>query len=155
MFTEDPTRKGIPSITKRGEVVRSRSERKIADYFYENRIEYDYEKPVNIKGHSGWKIINPDFYLPEYNVYVEFWGWADEDKKYNQNMKWKMKQYYDNGINFISIYPRNLKDLDRIFKQKFIKVTGKELTSLRYCTSCGRKTISPRNKFCRICGKKQ
>lgn len=155
MITEAPTRRAIPSITKRGEEVRSRSEKMIADYFYENRIEYEYEKPVYIKGHSGWKIINPDFYLPEYNVYVEFWGWADNNKKYNQNMKWKMKQYYDNGIIFFSIYPRDLKDLDWIIKQRFKKVTGKELTNLRYCTSCGRKTISPKSLFCQECGKRQ
>ena len=37
---------GTPSVTRLGEVVRSDSERRIADYFTSNGIRYQYEKPA-------------------------------------------------------------------------------------------------------------
>jgi hypothetical protein len=37
-----------------------------------------------------------------------------------------MAIYYRNNIKFISIYPRNLDNLDWIFRKKFRKVTGFE-----------------------------
>jgi hypothetical protein len=47
--------------------------------------------------------------------------------KYERAMKYKMARYYDLGIQFISIYPDNMKNLDWIFRKKFKKVTGIDL----------------------------
>ncbi len=109
----------------------------IADYFYQRSIDYKYEKVA--KTHSwffGKKISKPDFYLPDYDVYVEFWGLIDvENKKkqakYQREMRWKMAQYYKNKIKFISIYPSNLRNLDCIFKTKFKESTGSNF-AIRY-----------------------
>ena len=78
------------------------------------------------------KTSSPDFYLQDYDVYVEYWGLVDPDddqtrKQYVRKMKWKMAQYYKNNIKFISIYPDNLKNLDWIFRKKFRNVIGLEL----------------------------
>ncbi len=67
-------------------------------------------------------------------TYVEFWGLVNADDKwtrerYIKRMKKKMAQYYSNDIKFISIYPDNLKNLDWIFRTKFKKVTGYELSN--------------------------
>ena len=45
-------------ISERGERVRSKSEKILADYFYRNNILYKYEKPLKLKGYG---IIYPDF----------------------------------------------------------------------------------------------
>jgi DNA helicase-4 len=107
----------VNCLTKNGEV-KSISEKRIADYFAKNNIRYIYEKE-NIFSFSfrGLNISHPDFYLPDYEVYVEFWGLVDADdfwtrENYVRNMKKKMAIYYKNNIKFISIYPRNLDNLD-------------------------------------------
>ncbi len=123
---------GIESTTLNGETVKSKGEKWIADYFTKNNIKYVYEKPVFSPNYRGLKTSIPDFYLPEHNVYVEYWGLVDADdewtrKRYVRNMKRKMAIYYQNDIKFVSIYPRNLENLDWIFRTKFRKVTGIQL----------------------------
>jgi hypothetical protein len=124
---------GVKSVTSRGEEVKSKAEKRIADYFVKNSINYVYEQEA--KGRFlffDYKISSPDFYLPDYDIYVEYWGLvnADDDrtrKQYVRNMKRKMAIYYKHNLKFISIYPRNLNNLDWIFRRKFEKVTGFEL----------------------------
>jgi len=137
-FSEDskPKREyGVKSVTARGEKVKSIAERKIADYFVKNNINYVYEREAKGKFlFFDYKISSPDFYLPDYDVYVEYWGLVDADDsltrvQYVKNMKRKMAIYHQNNIKFISIYPDNLKNLDWIFRRKFKKVTGFELPS--------------------------
>jgi hypothetical protein len=124
---------GVQSVTLRGEIVKSTGERRIADYFEKNNIRYVYEQEA--RGNFlffGYKISTPDFYLPDFGVYVEYWGLVNANDnwtktKYIRNMKRKMAIYYKHNIKFISIYPRNLENLDWIFRMKFKKVTGFEL----------------------------
>jgi len=116
---------GYSTQTLQGEEVKSHAERTIADYFLKNGINYEYEHEIRGIG-------KPDFYLPDYNVVVEYWGLVDAEderlrKRYVRNMRWKMAQYHSRKIKFISIYPQNLSNLDVIFKSKFRKVTGKHL----------------------------
>jgi hypothetical protein len=124
---------GVQSVTLRGEAVKSVGEKRIADYFERNNIRYVYEKEARTKAlFFSQKISSPDFYLPEYDVYVEYWGLVNADdsrtrENYVRTMKRKMAIYHRNNIKFISIYPRNLGNLDWIFRRKFRKVTGFEL----------------------------
>lgn len=121
---------GAICITEKGEKVKSRSEKRIADYLYRNNIQYEYEKPAFTR---GWifhdKIANPDFYLPEYDVYIEYWGLVDAKNnhvryEYTRIMKWKMAQYHQNKIKFMSLYPNNMENLDWVFKAKLKEATG-------------------------------
>jgi hypothetical protein len=124
---------GVKSVTLRGETVKSIGERTIADYFERNNIRYVYEKEARTKAlFFSSKISNPDFYLPDYDVYVEYWGLVNADdywtrENYVRNMKRKMAIYHKNNIKFISVYPRNIRNLDWIFRTKFKNVTGFEL----------------------------
>jgi hypothetical protein len=124
---------GVKSVTLRGETVKSVGEKRIADYFERNNIRYVYEKEARTKALIfSSKISNPDFYLPDYDVYVEYWGLVNADDNwtrtcYVRNMKRKMAMYHENNIKFISIYPRNLQSLDWIFRKKFEAVTGFQL----------------------------
>jgi len=120
----------VKSLTQNGEEVKSISEKKIANYFKENEINYVYEKDLMGKFlFWDYKITAPDFYLPDYDVYVEFWGLVEANDewtrmKYVKNMKRKIAIYHENNIKFISLYPKNLENLDWIFRAKFKKVTG-------------------------------
>lgn len=75
----------------------------------------------------------PDFCLPDYTVYVEYWGLVDANhewkkEQYVRSMK-KMAIYYQNNIKFISLYSYDMENLDWVFQRKFKKVTGFELPS--------------------------
>ena len=69
-------------------------------------------------------------------MYIEYWGMVDvgderDRAKYVRSMKWKMRQYHELGVKFISLYPSNLRNLDWIFRAKFKEVTGRELPRVR------------------------
>ena len=60
-----------------GTLVKSLAEREIANYFIEHGIDYFYEKAVDWcdkDDNDPKKIYCPDFYLPDYGVYLEHWG---------------------------------------------------------------------------------
>ena len=65
-------------ITIQGERVRSFEELEIANFLFTNGIRYKYE--VNYEFQEGY---NPDFYLYEYNIYIEHFG---EDRNGNAPM---------------------------------------------------------------------
>ena len=114
-YLPSPETYGGLTATQRGETVRSKSERRIADYFYQNNIRYVYEQDARNRWNTR-RISRPDFYLPDYGIYVEYWGMlAAKDgnvrSRYERNMKWKMAQYHRNNTKFISIYPNNLGNL--------------------------------------------
>jgi hypothetical protein len=124
---------GRLSVTVHGEEVKSDGEQKIADFLTRNGVRYEYERLIEA---GVWifteKVSRPDFYLPDYDVYLEYWGMVDvanehDRAKYVRSMKWKMRQYHELGLRFISIYPRNLRNLDWVFRKKFKEVTGQEL----------------------------
>ncbi|RYF97392.1 MAG: ATP-dependent helicase [Chitinophagaceae bacterium] len=57
----------VSYTTLRGEKVKSKSERDIADWLYRHRIDYEYEKQITIRDF----VFKPDFYLPQANLYLE------------------------------------------------------------------------------------
>ena len=149
---------GMPSVTKLGEVVRSDSERRIADYFAGNGIRYQYEKPAM----SRWglrRISRPDFYLPDYGVYVEYWGLVNlpnnsARNRYERTLRWKMAQYHKNGMRFVSLYPNDLQNLDASFRPKLEAASGKAVSTLNghgFCSKCG-AALEPIGRFCTRCG---
>ena len=123
---------GVKSITKKDEQVRSKAEKYIADYFFANNINYEYEKPFAtgfwiFKG----KVIKPDFYLIDYDVYVEYWGLLN-DQNYRHIMGFKMNMYRKHRLKVISLYPNNLKNLNYYFTKRFKEVTGTSIKTNYY-----------------------
>lgn len=94
-----------------GTPVKSLAERDIANFFTRHGIRYLYEQQV------GWcdkdaeepeKTYCPDFYLPEYDVYIEHWSVNDneetpsfytdeETERYLGDMNWKRSQFKKHG----------------------------------------------------------
>lgn len=58
-----------------GHIVKSHSERLIADFLYLNGVEYEYERPYSVDvadaTHSQYR---PDFYYPDIDVWHEHWA---------------------------------------------------------------------------------
>ena len=60
-----------------GHWVRSKSEQLIDNFFYNNHIRHCYEK--RYKKNFGKYPYYPDFYLPDYNLYIEYFGRTNKD----------------------------------------------------------------------------
>ena len=58
-----------------GDIVKSHSERLIADFLYLNGVEYEYERPYSVDvadaSHSQYR---PDFYYPAIDIWHEHWA---------------------------------------------------------------------------------
>lgn len=90
---------GVPVIfTEKGERVRSKSEKIMADYFYRNGINYKYECPLYLKGIG---LVYPDFTLLSkktgLEVYWEHNGRMD-DPEYARKAICKIHAYENNNI---------------------------------------------------------
>jgi hypothetical protein len=143
---------GTRGMTRLGVNVRNQAEQTLGEYFEKNNIRYEYERRIET---GIWifteKVSAPDFYLPDYDVYVEYWGMLDVDDErkrgqYERTMKYKMARYYDLGIKFISIYPRDMKNLDWVFRNKLKQATGRDFSATQSplrnekkqtCPKCG------------------
>ena len=89
---------------------RSKAESKIALFLEDNKIKYNYEQAVIVNDENNkQRIWYPDFYLPEYGVYLEYYGLAGQ-KEYDIGIKRKESAYRKSDIDVIPIYPWILKD---------------------------------------------
>lgn len=84
--------------TLQGELVKSYEECEIANYLYRQGVAYRYEAnyEVNTAG-PNYKAYQPDFYLPEYGIYIEHFGVNERNEtppfmdrvSYLEGMAWK------------------------------------------------------------------
>jgi len=101
--------------------VRSRVERNLVRFFDRHGIIYIYEQPLILEG----KKFLPDFYLPDYKVYVEVLGLYNTDVRYRKTARLKKKLYLEHSIPVISLYPRHLKNLEKVFPVLFQETTDR------------------------------
>ncbi len=115
-------------VTERGERVRSKSEKIIADKLYVMGVPYRYEYPILLEGNIK---LYPDFTIlkmPEREeVYLEHLGLMD-DNDYVENVICKLNTYQKNeiflGVNLFVTYengkvPLNTKALDGLLRKLF------------------------------------
>lgn len=171
---------GITSITDRGETVRSKAEKTVADWLAQNKYEYELEH--RLKFPSGDVLVN-DFYLPAGDINIEYWGMTT--KEYLKRKKTKKKLYKKHRLKLVSVEAEHLSELDEYLPEEIKKmkrkriarwfpwprmyqktedfiqkpeITPKESVSVEYgetngfCTSCGSEGII--NTFCTNCGEK-
>ncbi len=84
------------------------SERIIDDFLFENHIEHK----VHVK-YPNCNFVS-DFYLPETNQYIEYFGLVDEYKSYNDSIKRKKSYFEENNLNIIEIYPTDLFPINKL-----------------------------------------
>ncbi|RMG39515.1 MAG: hypothetical protein D6732_04115 [Methanobacteriota archaeon] len=97
-----------------GKFYRSNAEAKIARFLTKRNIKFIYEFPIK---KTKFKT---DFYLVDYDIYVEYWGLTDlqnrDGDRYRETHRRKIRIYQTLGLNLISIYPKDLNHLPRIFQ---------------------------------------
>jgi DNA helicase IV len=85
-------------LTLSGIQVKSLAEKEIANFFFMHSIACSYERQVD------WltQRYRPDFYLPEYDIYIEHWGldrewqtaeWIDAES-YRKTRIWKLAKFH-------------------------------------------------------------
>lgn len=100
-------------ITKAGTLVQSDGERRIAEWLSAHGIAYRYDERFRIlSGHA----VRPDFYLPELDVYIEYWGL--DTAEYKIGMLKKQQLYQQEGKRLISLYPADKDRLDSVLRSK-------------------------------------
>jgi len=98
---------------KDGCLVQSKGEKEIAEWLTRNNIQYKYDERFRIL--DGYAI-RPDFYLPEFDVYIEYWGMDTND--YRIGMLKKQNIYHQQGKKLVSLYPADRKNLDLVIREK-------------------------------------
>lgn len=81
-----------------GHMVKSPYEKIIDNWLYQAGIQHAYEKSIDIDETHD---IHPDFYIPEFegrngiikDIYIEFWGYGEENIKYTEIKNYKMSLY--------------------------------------------------------------
>jgi hypothetical protein len=98
-----------------GMCVQSEGERRIADWLAAQGIAYRYDAKFRIVGEFQ---IRPDFYLPELDVYIEYWGL--DTPQYKMSMYKKQILYQQEGKRLVSVYPQDLPRLDELLRAKLL-----------------------------------
>lgn len=124
--------------TIKGEKVKSLEEVMIANYLFLNGINYVYECKYPFKSSDkSKKIYRPDFYLPDYDIYIEHFGitknkkvpWLSriEEQKYLDGIEWKRNFHKENKTTLIETYSyynkegRLLKELQKLLIDKNVE----------------------------------
>lgn len=112
-----------------GTVVQSDGERIIADELTAMGLVFRYDNRFRIiKGYA----IRPDFYLPELDLYIEYWGMED-NLDYRIGMLEKQKLYQQAGKRLVSLYAREKSRLGEVLREKLASlqasITGKDKPS--------------------------
>ena len=102
-----------------GHIVKSKTEVIIDDYFYNHQIKHAYEIPVPMPDENGNTVtLHPDFYLPDYDVYLEHWGYGEENKRYTEAKKYKINLYNLNHKTVICTYEKDMNNMSAMLKFK-------------------------------------
>ncbi|MFA5688936.1 MAG: HEAT repeat domain-containing protein [Kiritimatiellales bacterium] len=96
-----------------GTVVQSGGERQIAEWLISKGIAYRYDAKFRIIAAFQ---IRPDFYLPEIDLYIEYWGL--DTPQYKMSMYKKQLLYQQEGKRIISVYPKDLPVLNQLLTSK-------------------------------------
>ena len=101
--------------TLNNEQVKSLEETKIANFLFMNGIKYEYEKLYPFESNDpNRKAYHPDFYLCDYDIYLEHFGvskdftvpWLSpvEEKKYLDGIYWKRAFHEEHNTKLIETY---------------------------------------------------
>ncbi len=141
-----------PPTTINNETVKSYGEMDIANFLMQNGIQYIYEHPYIVDTRtSEYGQYNPDFYLPEYDIYVEYFG-VNKDgevpsyfkgdngmtatQAYQSSMKWKRETHSANDTILIECFAYEksdgvlLENLKKKLISKNVKLTPKNTKEL-------------------------
>ncbi|MHA2246602.1 MAG: UvrD-helicase domain-containing protein [Candidatus Hodarchaeales archaeon] len=139
-------------LTLNNTSVKSLGERDIANFLFRQNIEFEYELSVPWIEEEDIDY-TPDFYLPQYDIYIEHWGLNEEyevpewfsisSKEYLEERDWKIQQYEKHDKILVETWDyerkndcllfnleNRLKDVNEYLK--FIPLTYEELVEMTY-----------------------
>mgnify|MGYP002761826032 FL=1 len=101
--------------TLKDERVKSLEEVSIANFLFLNGVNYEYERLYPFESDDPTrKAYRPDFYLPDYDLYLEHFGiskdghlpWLTkiEEQKYLDDMAWKRETHKSHGTKLLETY---------------------------------------------------
>lgn len=101
--------------TLRGERLKSIEEITIANFLFLHGVNYEYERLYPFENDDPThKKYQPDFYLPDYDIYIEHFGinkegklpWLSpvEEQKYIEGIQWKRDIHKRNGTKLLETY---------------------------------------------------
>lgn len=93
--------------------VQSRGEKRIGDWLAARNIRYEYDERMTV---AGDRRIRPDFYLPEFDLYIEYWGMNTPE--YIANMQEKKFLYQREGMKLISLSYKDFDRLEELLEEK-------------------------------------
>lgn len=96
-----------------GTAVQSAGEKRIADWLSARKIAYVYDERFRVARDT---LIRPDFYLPEFDLYIEYWGM--DTPEYNANRQKKLWLYQRAGKKLVSISFLDLPNLEAVLSLK-------------------------------------
>jgi len=105
---------GCDLQTLRDEKVKSNQEVQIANWLFLNGVNYRYEDAYtgSATGNTERRVYKPDFFLPDYDIYIEHFGvnkngdtapWVPKDQ-YLSDMKWKKDLHAENKTTLVETY---------------------------------------------------
>lgn len=100
----------------------SEGEAFIADYFDKESIKYVQEKPIVGLYNDTKQYRRADFYLKDYDVYLEFLGRWNNTSKDRETYRHKKKVFKHNNIPCVYLYPENLGIIEFSFQKRLIAV---------------------------------
>lgn len=92
---------------ERKHTFRSEGERRIAATLDEYGIPFVYEMRVPINDNGKSRTLRPDFYLPEFNLYIEYYGRVG-NRAYDLRISQKQALYAANDLDVLPVYPWDL-----------------------------------------------
>ena len=90
-------------------LLKSEGERQIASFLDHCGVRYMYEAPVVVTHHGKTKIWHPDFFLPDFGLYVEYYGLAGQPD-YDRGIEEKTKAYVGAGLQVIPVLSQHLRN---------------------------------------------
>jgi len=117
--TQIDSRKKYPANIRcnDGHYVRSRGEKIIDDWLFDNKFFHIYEKLIYDADND--QEIKPDFYLSDHCIYIEFWG--KNESWYAEIRELKEKYYNANNITYISIEINEIDNIGDILQKRLAK----------------------------------
>lgn len=107
-------------LTKKNELVRNNGEKRIADFLYKNKVRYLLDHPFSM----GKCVIHPDFFLPDYDLVIEFWDFGMHVHVAREVFIQKMEMYRARGVRFLLLNPTHLSHLKTNIKSGFKTIVG-------------------------------
>lgn len=101
-----------------GRKVRSRAEAIICSWLYNNKIRIKYEEPVYYRDEESGetKTLHPDFYLPDYELYIEYNELSNP--KYIKSKEYTQKIYDKLGLKVLIMTDKDLQDVAACLKPR-------------------------------------